>query len=276
MADWATAGGLALAVASAGALSWAYVQEHGAANALPPLALRQPVRSVRLLLGSRDWLRGAAAEFAGFALYVIALALAPLSLVQALSAGGIAVLAYLAARRQQRGTTARERVGVLLSLLGLVALAVSLAGATGDDAGASLATLLAWLGGCALAAGVAVAAAARFGRGVPYAVAAGILLACGDVSIKGAFEGGAHLVLLATAAAGYGLGTVLLQIAYQHAQALTAAGISTLLTNALPIVAATTILGEDVPAGVLGVLRVASFALLIAGAVALARATPAR
>jgi hypothetical protein len=89
--------------------------------------------------------------------------------------------------------------------------------------------------------------------------------------MKGAFEGHWHLIFLATGVIGYGVGTVLLQIAYQHAAVLTAAGISTLLINSVPIVAATTILGEQVPDGILGVLRVAAFALLVSGAVALAR-----
>ncbi|MDX6356282.1 MAG: cysteine desulfurase / selenocysteine lyase, partial [Streptomyces sp.] len=43
----------------------------------------------------------------------------------------------------------------------------------------------------------------------------------------------------------------------------------------IPIVAATTILHEGLPAGALGVLRVASFVAVVAGAVALARAEPA-
>lgn len=266
--------GLVITVASAITLNWAYVQEHGASAALPPLSLGHPVRTVRLLVASRAWLRGVAGEVIGFALYVVALALAPLSIVQSVSAGGIAALAYLSARRQHRSPTARERLGVGVSMLGLVALGVSLAGSTSGASHASLATTAIWLAGSALLALVAVLASPRLGHGVGHAIASGILLSVGDVSIKSAFEGGAHLVFLATAAAGYGLGTLLLQIAYQKTRALTAAGISTLLTNALPILAATTILGEEVPPGPLGVLRVLGFVTVIAGAVALSRGGP--
>jgi hypothetical protein len=207
----------------------------------------------------------------GFTLYVIALAMAPLSLVQSVSAGGIAVLAYLAAHRSRRATTPRERVGVGLSLLGLIALAISLIDSVSHESSASIPSLAFWLGSSGAVAAGALVASGRYGRGVPYAIAAGILLASGDVSMKGAFEGHWHLIFLATGAIGYGVGTILLQIAYQHAEVLTAAGISTLLINSLPIVAATTILGEQVPDGILGVLRVMAFVLLIAGAVALAR-----
>jgi len=274
VADPQTGAGMALAVASAITLNWAYVQEHDAASRLPPLSLRHPVRTVRLLLASPDWLRGMAGETTGFALYVGALALAPLSLVQSVAAGGIAVLAYVSARHQGRAPSRRERAGVAISLTGLLALGASLAGSTGHGHDASFLTLAAWLAACGLVALGAVAAAGRFGRGVPYAMAAGILLACGDVSMKGTFEGGGHVLFLITGAIGYGVGTILLQISYQHAQALTAAGISTLLTNAIPIAAATTILGEQIPSGPLGALRILAFFAVIAGGVALARGAP--
>ncbi|UGS37811.1 hypothetical protein [Capillimicrobium parvum] len=266
--------GLVIAIASAITLNWAYVQEHDAASGMPPLSLRHPVRSVSLLFSSRAWLKGLAGEVTGFALYVVALALAPLSLVQSMSAGGIAVLAYFSARSQGRSTTTREQVGVGVSLLGLVALGVSLAASTGDESHGTFAAVGAWLAISATVALLSVLASSRIGKGVGYAMAAGILLASGDISVKTAFEGGWHYVFLATAALGYSVGTILLQIAYQHTRALTAAGIATLLTNALPIAAATTILGEDIPSGPLGAVRVLSFVAVIGGAVLLARGTP--
>ena len=266
--------GLVIAIASAITLNWAYVQEHDAASGMPPLSLRHPLRSVGLLFSSRAWLKGLAGEVTGFALYVVALALAPLSLVQSMSAGGIAVLAYFSARSQGRATTPREQLGVGVSLLGLVALGVSLAASTGDESHGTFAAVGVWLAVSGTVALLSVLGSSRIGKGVGYAMAAGILLASGDISVKTAFEGGWHFVFLATAAIGYSVGTILLQIAYQHTRALTAAGIATLLTNALPIAAATTILGEDIPSGPLGALRVLSFVAVIGGAVLLARGTP--
>ena len=49
------------------------------------------------LFGNRRWLVGFCVGIGGWVLYVVALALAPLSLVQAVSAGGIGLLALLAA-----------------------------------------------------------------------------------------------------------------------------------------------------------------------------------
>ena len=90
---------LALALASAITLNWGYVAQHGAASTLPPLSLRRPFASLRALFTQRRWLAGFVAGLGGWVLYVAALALAPLSLVQATSAGGIGVLALLVPER---------------------------------------------------------------------------------------------------------------------------------------------------------------------------------
>jgi hypothetical protein len=67
------------------------------------------------------------------------------------------------------------------------------------------------------------------------------------------------------------LGTSIVQIGYQHGGALTVAGIAQLLTNALPIAAGSVLFEEPLPGGALGVLRVLSFLMVVAGAVVLAR-----
>jgi hypothetical protein len=69
----------------------------------------------------------------------------------------------------------------------------------------------------------------------------------------------------------YALGTSVLQAAFQHSDALTAAGLATLVTNALPIAAGFLIFGEDLPAGVHGSLQIAAFTTLVASATFLAR-----
>ena len=86
-----------------------------------------------------------------------------------------------------------------------------------------------------------------------------------------ATEGGARAAFGITVVLGYGLGTALLQLGYQHGGALTVAGLATLLTNALPIAAGTVVLGEPVPTGALGALRVLAFVAVTVGAILLAR-----
>src|SRR5947208_14049483 len=126
-----TAIALLLALASTTLTNVAYLREHDAAAALPALSLRRPLRSVEALLTDRSWLFGFALESGGFALYVAALALAPLTLVQSVSAGGIGILAFVSARMRRQRLGRHELAGVLVPLLGLLALAVPLAGRSG-------------------------------------------------------------------------------------------------------------------------------------------------
>ena len=85
--------GLLLAACSAIAINGGYSLQHRYAAALPPLTVRRPVHSLALLFRSGPWLAGFLAGIGGWALYVVALKLAPLSLVQACAAGGVGVLA---------------------------------------------------------------------------------------------------------------------------------------------------------------------------------------
>src|SRR2546429_574022 len=93
--------GLVLALASAFVINFAYLREHEAAAELPVLSMRRPLQSARLLLSDRSWLLGFAMESGGFLLYVAALALAPLSLVQSIAAGGVGGLAVAGGRMAQ-------------------------------------------------------------------------------------------------------------------------------------------------------------------------------
>lgn len=110
--------GLGITLVSAIALNWGYLREHDAASTLPPLSVRRPLHTARLLLASRRWLTGFVAEMGGWGLFVFALSLAPLALVQAVSAGGIGILAALVSRFSLARLSVAERLGVGLSILG--------------------------------------------------------------------------------------------------------------------------------------------------------------
>ena len=267
-----TAVGLVLALASTTLTNLAYLREHDAAAELPVLSMRRPVHSARLLLEDRSWLLGFAMESAGFLLYAAALSLASLALVQSVAAGGIGILAFAAARLAHRQLSRRELSGVVLSVFGLVALAVSLAGGSGQGSGGATGPILIWLGATAGAAALVLVLGRRtLGVAVSNGVAGGLFFSLGDISTKLVTQGGARVGFLLTLVLGYTLGTALLQVGYQAGGALTVAGIATLLTNALPIAAGAVILDEPVPGGALGGLRVLAFAAVIIGAVLLAR-----
>jgi hypothetical protein len=266
-----------LAFVSAVVINLAYLREHEAAAALPALSLRHPLRSVRLLVGDRAWLFGFAMESVGFLIYVVALALAPLSLVQSISAGGIGVLAFASARLQRRRLARVEIVGVLLSVLGLVALAVSLVGGKTKEGGGDIGPILLWLGATAAVAVVLVVVGRRhWGAAVANGIAGGLFFSIGDISTKLVTQGGVRIAFVGLMLVGYFLGTALLQIGYQAGGALTVAGLATLVTNALPIAAGTVVLDEPVPSGWHGVVRLLAFAAVVTGAVLLARLQPGR
>ena len=263
---------LPLALGSTALVNVAYLREHAAASALPALSLRRPLASLRLLLSDRRWMVGFAMETGGFALYVAALALAPLALVQSVGAGGIGLLALGSARMSARPLSTREALGAVISVLGLLFLALSLLNGSTQSAPGSVVAIGAWLAGTtALATLVLVGTRKIIGAGAACGIAGGLLFSVGDIATKVSTQGGARIAFAAALVAGYVLGTSLLQIGYQRGAALAVAGIATLLTNALPIAAGTVLLHEPVPSGTLGVLRVLAFATVVAGAIVLAR-----
>jgi hypothetical protein len=215
---------------------------------------------------------GFALETGGFALYVVALALAPLTLVQSIAAGGIGILAFVSARMGRRRLGRVELAGVLVSMFGLLLLAVSLVGGSGEGTGGSTHEILLWLGLTTGAAVIALALGRRFeALGVADGIAGGLFFSIGDISVKVATQGGLRAAFALGVIAGYSLGTAFLQLGYQKRGALTVAGLATLLTNALPIAAGSVVLGEPVPSGALGALRIVAFAAVTLGAILLAR-----
>jgi hypothetical protein len=263
--------GLTLALASAAALNWGFFAQHGAASELPPLSPRRPWRSLRLLFGARRWLAGFTAGLGGWALYVSALALAPLSLVQSTSAAGIGLLALLVWATGTR-LAPREWAGIGVSVAALVLLATSLSGGAATGTAGAWGAVALWMLASAAAACISALA---LGAGAGLGAAAGILYAAGDVGTKAAIHGGGRLAFVPALLACHGLAFVSLQLGFQRGGALATAGVATVLTNALPILAGTTIFDEGVPAGAAGFARVAGFAGAVIGASLLARRSEA-
>jgi hypothetical protein len=267
--------GLGLALLSACCLNWGFLRQHGSAGEMPPLSVRRPVASLRMLFTNLRWLTGFAVGLAGWALYVAALRLAPLSLVQAVSAGGIGLLALLVERTTEVRLSRREWTGVAGAVLGLLLLGLSLAGGeTSGRHGSALAVGI-WIAVSLALAGLFVGPAApRLARGAGFGLAAGLLYAAGDVATKAAVGGGAAMLFAAAVLACHGLAFVALQLGFQRGSALATAGVSNLAMNALPIAAGTVLFGESVPGGGTGALRLLAFAAVVAGASLLVRTEP--
>ena len=152
------------------------------------MSVARPVATLRGLLSSPLWLAGGAAGLAGWAVHVMALSQAPLSLVQAFSAGGLAIAVPLGA--VLTGTRLRRREGGAIVTMG-GALALLSVGAGGAGAATVPAGALAVYLGLATALALAVAAVrATHGRPHVLGLAAGILYGAGDAATKAATMAG--------------------------------------------------------------------------------------
>lgn len=268
---------LAITVVSACCLDLGYLLQHDVAAKVPALSLHRPVASLRSLLGNRYWLAGIGVEAVGWLLYVAALALAPLSLVQATAAGGIGILAIMVSRFTRVPLTTKERIGAGVSVAGLALLGVSLLGDHRAGAAAGYLWIGIWLVASVVAAALCVGLLGRLiGAAPAWGIAAGILFAAGDVSTKTAVAGGSrNIAFVVCLVVFYVVGTGVLQAGFQRGSALTTAGLATLMTNALPIAAGMTVFREPLPSGWVGAARVIAFAAVVAGAVLLASRTKA-
>ena len=117
--------GLALALVSALLTQLGFLLRHRGAVEAPDVEVRHPLRSIGGLFGSRWWTIGYLVAAVAYAFHVGALALAPLSLVQAVLAGGLVLLAVLAERVFGFALGKREWTGVALAACGLAFLAIT-------------------------------------------------------------------------------------------------------------------------------------------------------
>ncbi|HCU95014.1 MAG TPA: hypothetical protein DHU96_20830 [Actinobacteria bacterium] len=265
------AAGLILALLSTAALSYGFYVQHSASGKLPTLAVRHPLSSLRSLFTNWQWLAGFVLGLGGWGLYIIALRFAPLSLVQATSAGGVGLLALLV-RLGGRSLSRSERVAVTISVGALVLLGLSLPAGIAHAHAPTWPAPLGWaLASILLAAVAAAPGGAVLRPGAGLAITAGLLYSAGDVATKAAVDGTSPgYLFVGLLLVCHGLGFVSLQLALQRGTALATAGVSTLLTNVLPILAGLTVFSESMPGGAAGILRGLGFAGAILGTTSLA------
>jgi len=180
--------GLILAVASAAATNLAFLFKHRGVVLAPPVQARHPLQSAAGLLRSRWFAVGWFVAAFAWALHVGALSLAPLSIVQAVLAGGLVFLAVFAERFFGFKLGHRQWIGVTITAAGLLVIGLTGAGAT-DPQRASFAALIAVEGGifAIVAALVRVSTRRRLvarREGLLLGAAAGALWGVSDVALK--------------------------------------------------------------------------------------------
>ena len=181
--------GLLLALACAFATNLAFLWKHRGAVAAPEIHMSHPLESAAGLFRSKWWTIGFLVALVAWTLHVAALALAPISLVQAVISGGLVFLAVLADRFFGFQLGRREWIGVALTALGLAFLGLTVEqGSTGSHSSYSISGMVAFEGGMIFIGSLLLLShrveRIRHQHGVLLGAAAGILFGVSDVSIK--------------------------------------------------------------------------------------------
>jgi hypothetical protein len=180
--------GILLALGCAFATNLGFLYKHRGACAAPHVDVRHPVRSAVGLFSSRWFAIGMAVATAAWGLHVAALALAPMSVVQAVLSGGIVLLAVMAERLFGFQVGPRQWVGVGLTATGLALIAITLPHHTGAHSHFSEASMIAFEAALVGIGALLIMGKHMGGReehhGVMLGAAAGVLFGVSDVAIK--------------------------------------------------------------------------------------------
>jgi drug/metabolite transporter (DMT)-like permease len=268
--------GILLALACAVATQLGFLYKHRGANAAPKVDIRHPLRTVRALFSSPWFAIGMGVALGAWILHVGALALAPLSVVQAVLSTGVVILAVLADRLFGFTVGRRQWLGVAMTAVGLVLLVVTLPASHGAHSSYSLAGMLAFEGGM-LVIGALLISGPRMGapdhhHGIMLGAAAGTLFGVSDVAIK-ALTGldGPLAVLLSP-----WLGVAILAsiVAFyasarglQDGEAVPVIASTSTAANVSCIIGGIVVFGDPMPTDTLGILlQVLAFSLVVVAA----------
>jgi multidrug transporter EmrE-like cation transporter len=189
--------GLVLALACASGASLGGLWKQKGAVQTRDVDIRHPLQSATALFRSKWFVIGWVTAAIAWLLHVGALALAPLSLGQAVISGGIVLLGLLAERFFDLQVTRRQWVGLVLLGLGMATLGATAHGDSNHSRYGMVAIAVFEVGAVALGVGCAVGCrrdGLRDLHGLLLGTAGGIFFGVSDVSIK-AVTSGTHGVV---------------------------------------------------------------------------------
>jgi hypothetical protein len=180
--------GILLALGCALTTNVGFLFKHRGACAAPPVDMRHPLRSGKALFSSKLFALGMLIAAAAWVFHVAAMAVAPLSLVQAVLAGGVVLLAIMAERTFGLSISRRQWTGIVLTAVGLILLGFSLPVVHGAHSHFSVPMMIIFetvllITGSLLIMGPRIGAPVRH-HGFMLGAAAGILFGVSDVAIK--------------------------------------------------------------------------------------------
>ncbi len=240
-----------------------------------PILIRHPVGSAADLFRQKWFAIGWILALGAWGLHIEALALAPLSTVQAILSGGLVFLAVLAERLFGFHLGRRQWAGVVITAVGLAVIGLT-ATAEGPQR-SSLAALIA-VESAILALGIGLVRIStrrdvkHRGEALLLATAAGVLFGVSDVAIKYLTHAhGPVFGLLSpwtlTALISFVISFYASARSLQIGQAVEVVAITSVAANLSAIVGGILVFGEPIGSGAVGIIgRVLAFGLVIAGA----------
>ena len=170
------------------------IVEKRALRTLPAIDARHPVSLLRVVLTARAWLAGFALMLCGFGLQVVALGLAPVSVIQPVLASGVVILVVASRILLRERLTRTELACVLGMAVAIAMIAISASGASTPVGHHVNALLLAEVAGptclAALAFGLGALRSVPTARhrlpsvGVSYGLASGLLYGVATLAAK--------------------------------------------------------------------------------------------
>jgi hypothetical protein len=268
--------GIGLAVCAALLTNLASLFKHRGCHRAAPVSLRNPLRSARSLAGSPWFAAGWVLAAVAWIVHVAALSMAPISIVQAVLAGGAVTLAVMAQRVFGDPVERRQWLALLLGGAGLALLVLTVPHFKGSDSSFTVGAMLGFEGGLALiASGLAVGhRSERLSRHhrVLLAAIAGTLFAIAGIAIKGLT--GAGDVSVAVLAPWVGV-TILAGVGAQYATAaalqrggaIEMIGLIGLVANAAQITGGILVFGDPLASSPVGLaLQATAFAMVCGSA----------
>lgn len=270
--------GLLCSLLSALGTNLAFLLKYKGAVAAPDVDMRHPLRSAADLFRSRWWTIGWCVAVVAFALHVVALTLAPLSVGQAVLAGGLVFLAVLAERFFGFALGRRQWIGI-----GLVAVSLSLLTLTGGTGGGGARSGYSPAGlivfeAIAVGLGLALVVSHQIDRipaqrGVLLGIAAGLGFGIADVAIKalsGDLDNGITALLSPWSAI---IVSAAIFSFYASARSLqigdgvAVIAVTSVAANLSTIIAGLAVFGDRLGGNAfIVVVRIAAFALILVGA----------
>jgi hypothetical protein len=270
--------GILLALACAFATNLGFLYKHRGACAAPPVDFRHPLRSGKALFSSKLFMLGMLIAAGAWIFHIAAMAVAPLSLVQAVLAGGVVLLAVMAERFLGLTLGRRQWAGIAMTAGGLILLAISLPAVHGAHSKFSVPGMIAFEAGL-ITVGTLLIMGPRIGapahhHGFMLGAAAGILFGVSDVSIK-ALTGavGAHGVAgLISPWAAVTIGASIVSFyasakGLQDGEAVPVIAVTSTAANVSGIVGGIVVFGDPLPADPVSIIiQVVAFSLVLVAA----------